>query len=181
MRGTYSWPFENCPEHEPYKQRPFLVKVGALLHAMVWRIFLFQFMAPALPGKHEDQRWGNVVCTSVKPMLGAMSHPQARVTTDFIPTVLPFLIRFSLSPGSFSATMRSPLRSHAQVEGSQGFLPQPEKDIERPSSTRLEARFHYLVAEWPSESHNFSNLSNGNNKENKSMSLTGRFPLWLRW
>src|SRR5574341_696297 len=39
--------------------------------------------------------------------------------------------------------MRSPLRSPAQVEGSQGFLPQPEKDLERPSSTRLEARFPY--------------------------------------
>src|SRR5574339_321143 len=37
--------------------------------------------------------------------------------------------------------MRSPLRSPAQVEGSQGFLPQPEKDLERRSSTRLEARF----------------------------------------
>src|SRR5574342_302925 len=37
--------------------------------------------------------------------------------------------------------MRSPLRSPAQVEGTQGFLPQPEKDLERPSSTRLEARF----------------------------------------
>ena len=29
-----------------------------------------------------------------------------------------------------------PLRSHAQDEGTQGFLPQPEKDLERPSSTR---------------------------------------------
>ena len=37
--------------------------------------------------------------------------------------------------------MRSPLRSPAQVEGPQGVLPQPEKDLERPSSTRLEARF----------------------------------------
>ena len=27
----------------------------------------------------------------------------------------------------------------AQVEGRQGFLPPPEKDLERPSSTRLEA------------------------------------------
>src|SRR5574341_2315906 len=34
--------------------------------------------------------------------------------------------------------MRSPLRSPAQVEGTQGFLPQPGKDLERPSSTRLE-------------------------------------------
>ena len=33
--------------------------------------------------------------------------------------------------------MRSPLRSPAQVEGSQGFQPQPEKDLERPTSTRL--------------------------------------------
>src|SRR5574341_1830485 len=39
--------------------------------------------------------------------------------------------------------MRSPLRSPAQVEGTQGFLPQPEKDLERPSSTPLEARFPY--------------------------------------
>ena len=39
--------------------------------------------------------------------------------------------------------LRSPLRSPAQVEGSQGFLPQPEKDLERPSATRLEARFPY--------------------------------------
>src|SRR5574337_57166 len=39
--------------------------------------------------------------------------------------------------------MRSPLRSPAQVEGTQGFLPQPEKDLERPSSTRLEATFPY--------------------------------------
>src|SRR5574337_1447674 len=39
--------------------------------------------------------------------------------------------------------MRSPLRSPAQVEGPQGVLPQPEKDLERPSQTRLEARFPY--------------------------------------
>src|SRR5574341_1285926 len=39
--------------------------------------------------------------------------------------------------------MRSPLRSPAQVEGPQGVLPQPEKDLERPSSTCLEARFPY--------------------------------------
>ena len=46
-------------------------------------------------------------------------------------------------PWPLRATMRSPLRSPAQVEGTQGFLPQPEKDLERPSSTRLEARFPY--------------------------------------
>ena len=31
------------------------------------------------------------------------------------------------------------LRSPAQVEGTQGFLPQPGKDLERPSSTRLDS------------------------------------------
>ena len=31
----------------------------------------------------------------------------------------------------------------AQAEGAQGFLPQPGKALERPSSTRLEARFPY--------------------------------------
>src|SRR5574337_612888 len=43
-------------------------------------------------------------------------------------------------PWLLRATMRSPLRSPAQVEGTQGFLPQPGKDLERPSSTLLEAR-----------------------------------------
>ena len=35
------------------------------------------------------------------------------------------------------------LRSLAQVEGTKGFLPQPVKDLEGPSSTRLEVRFPY--------------------------------------
>src|SRR5574339_224633 len=43
-------------------------------------------------------------------------------------------------PWLLRATMRSPLGSPAQVEGTQGFLPQPRKNLERPSSTRLEAR-----------------------------------------
>ena len=42
---------------------------------------------------------------------------------------------------------RSPLRSPAQVEGTQGFLPQPGKDLERPSSTRLKARVPYHGSE----------------------------------
>src|SRR5574338_76472 len=44
---------------------------------------------------------------------------------------------------NFAEPYESPPRSPAQVEGSQGFLPQPEKDLERPSSTRLEATFPY--------------------------------------
>src|SRR5574340_1715462 len=60
-------------------------------------------------------------CTKPSGVLRGPSHLQ-----------FPWLLR---------ATMRSPLRSPAQVEGTQGFLPQPEKDLERPSSTRLEARF----------------------------------------
>ena len=47
--------------------------------------------------------------------------------------------------------------SGGQVEGSQGFQPQPEKDLERPSSTRLEARFPShgsgAVTRSPSHSH----------------------------
>src|SRR5574337_146885 len=46
-------------------------------------------------------------------------------------------------PWLLRATTRSPLRSPAQVEGTQGFLPQPGKALERHSSTRLEARFPY--------------------------------------
>ena len=38
--------------------------------------------------------------------------------------------------------LRSSLRSSAEVEGTQGILPQPEKDLESPSSTRL-AQFPY--------------------------------------
>ena len=37
----------------------------------------------------------------------------------------------------------NPPRSPVQVEGTQGFLLQPEKDLESPSSTRLETRFPY--------------------------------------
>ena len=39
--------------------------------------------------------------------------------------------------------MRSSLRSPAQVEGTEGFLPPHEKDVESPSSKSLEARFPY--------------------------------------
>ena len=49
----------------------------------------------------------------------------------------------SKTEGDYKEQLKSPLRSPAQVEGSQGVLPQPEKDLERPSSTRLEARFPY--------------------------------------
>ena len=38
-------------------------------------------------------------------------------------------------------TMRSSLRSSSQVEGTEGFLPQIEKDLEIPPSTRLEDIF----------------------------------------
>ena len=39
--------------------------------------------------------------------------------------------------------MRSSLRSPAQIQGTEVFLPPPEKDLESPSSTRLKARFPY--------------------------------------
>ena len=39
--------------------------------------------------------------------------------------------------------MRSSLRSPAKVEGTEGFLPPHEKDVQSPSSKRLEARFPY--------------------------------------
>ena len=45
-------------------------------------------------------------------------------------------------PGIKILILQSPLRIE-QVEGTQGFLPQPGKALERPSSTRLEARFPY--------------------------------------
>ena len=43
------------------------------------------------------------------------------------------------SPRLLRGTLRSSLRSSAKVEATQGFLPQPEKELESPSSTRLEA------------------------------------------
>ena len=42
-----------------------------------------------------------------------------------------------LSP--LRGTLGSSLRSPAEAEGNEGFPPQPEKDLESPSSTRLEA------------------------------------------
>ena len=74
---------------------------------------------PAVPASTGDEALFQ--CTKPSGVPRGPSHLQ-----------FPWLIR---------ATMRSPLRSAAQVEGTQGFLPQPEKDLERLSSTRLEARF----------------------------------------
>ena len=46
--------------------------------------------------------------------------------------------------------MRSPLRSPAQVEGTQGCLPQPEKDLERPSSSlSLKSQPGITLSVWP--------------------------------
>ena len=70
-----------------------------------------------------NQKGQNVICTKPSGVPRGPSHLQ-----------FPWLLR---------ATMRSPLRSPAQVEGTQGFLPQPGKALERPPSTRLEARFPY--------------------------------------
>ena len=66
--------------------------------------------------------------------------------SDLMPTTVlsPSSDYYLLHLVSIRATMRSPLRSPAQVEGTQGVPPQPEKDLERPSSTRLEARFPYF-------------------------------------
>ena len=44
-------------------------------------------------------------------------------------------------PSPLRGTLGSSLRSPAEVEGNEGFPPQPEKDLESPSSTRLEALF----------------------------------------
>ena len=41
-------------------------------------------------------------------------------------------------PSPLRGTAGSSLRSPAEVEGNEGFLPQPEKDLESPSSTPLE-------------------------------------------
>ena len=42
-------------------------------------------------------------------------------------------------PSPLRGTLGSSLRSPAEGEGNEGFLPPPEKDLESPSSTRLEA------------------------------------------
>ena len=47
--------------------------------------------------------------------------------------------------------MRSPLRSPAQVEGSQGSLPQPEKDLERPLPYFLSWQLESLSVSVPSK------------------------------
>ena len=42
-------------------------------------------------------------------------------------------------PSPLRGTLRSSLRSATEVEGNEGFPPQPERDLKSPSSTRLEA------------------------------------------
>ena len=46
-------------------------------------------------------------------------------------------------PWLLRSTLRSFLRSLAQVDGTQGFLLQPKKDLESPSLTRFQAQFPY--------------------------------------
>ena len=47
------------------------------------------------------------------------------------------------------------MRPRAKVEGNKGFLPQPKKDLESPSSMRLEVRFPYhgsrAITRFPSQ------------------------------
>ena len=91
-------------------------------------------------------------------------------------------------PSLLKATMRSPLRSPAQVEGSQGFLLQPEKDLERPSSTRLEVRFPYhdsramtlaIITQMSSQE---SRSSTGNYQANEQAGLMHLcWQLWSQW
>ena len=81
-----------------------------------------------------------------EPRVIRISHGK-RISTSIREWILSFSMDAFPShlqcPWLLRATMRSPLRSPAQVEGTQGFLPQPGKDLERPSSTRLEARVTY--------------------------------------
>ena len=46
-------------------------------------------------------------------------------------------------PSPLRGTLGSSLRSPAEGEGHEGFPPPPDKDLESPSSTRLEAGFPY--------------------------------------
>ena len=46
-------------------------------------------------------------------------------------------------PCPLKGTLGSSLRSQAEVEGKEGFPPQPEKDLESSSSTCLESQFPY--------------------------------------
>src|SRR5574337_107728 len=91
---------------------------------------------PAVPASTGDEAL--VQCTKPSGVPRGPSHLQ-----------FPWLLR---------ATMRSPLRSPAQVEGNQGFLPQPGKDLERPSSTRLEARLHLFKFSIPENKSSWSNF-----------------------
>ena len=45
--------------------------------------------------------------------------------------------------GCLNKALTSSLRSPAQVDGTQGFLLQPKKDLESPSLTRFQAQFPY--------------------------------------
>ena len=57
--------------------------------------------------------------------------------SDTVSTVSPSISHEVMGP--LRGTLASSLRSPAEGEGNEGFPPHPEKDLESPSSTRLEA------------------------------------------
>ena len=59
-------------------------------------------------------------------------RPQASCQSGGAPALRP-------GPSPLRGTLGSSLRSSAEGEGHQGFPPPPDKDLESPSSTRLEA------------------------------------------
>ena len=48
-------------------------------------------------------------------------------------------VEWPQDPSPLRGTLASSLKSPAEGEGNEGFSPPPEKDLESPSSTRLEA------------------------------------------
>ena len=76
----------------------------------------------------------------VWPRLAVISHPLLQLILSLSSVVLLQLLSMPTTqhPSPLRGTLGSSLRSPAEVEGNEGFPPQPEKDHESPSSTPLE-------------------------------------------
>ena len=79
---------------------------------------------------------GEIDLTLILPLTGKSESVSCGVTAPFS-----WVLVCRTSP--LRGTLASSLRSPAEGEGHQGFPPPPEKDLESPSSTRLESRFPY--------------------------------------
>ena len=103
-----------------------------------WAIKRILYFVSLNPSRHCFQKGRERAQGKLWRLLHKFWLPTLQVCIFYVFLVKGKLCKFH-SPSSFSrGTLGGSLRSPEEVEGNEGFPPQPEKDLESPSSTPLE-------------------------------------------